>query len=61
MRKFIKQVNLTYPKKFICVQSASYPTQELDYNQLAQHIAEGTNRTPLQRMENLLTEKTYLK
>ena len=55
------KVNLTYPKKFICVQSASYPVEQLDYNQLAQHIASGTNRTPLQRMENLLTEKTYLK
>jgi hypothetical protein len=55
------KVNLTYPKKFICVQSASYPTEQLDYNQLAQHIAAGTKRTPLQRMENLLTEKTYQK
>jgi len=54
-------MNLTYPRKFICVQSASYPTKQLDYNQIAQHIAAGTNRTPLQRMEELLTEKTYQK
>lgn len=55
------KVNLTYPKKFICVQSASYPVEQLDYNQLAQHIAAGTKRTPMQRMENLLIEKTYQK
>jgi hypothetical protein len=55
------KVNLSYPKKFICVQSSSYPTEQLDFNEIAQHIAQGTNRTPLQRMENLLTEKTYQK
>lgn len=55
------KVNLTYPKKFICVQSSSYPTEQLDFNQIAQHIAQGTNRTPLQRMENLLIENTYIK
>lgn len=55
------KVNLSYPKKFICVMSASYPQEQLDYNQIAQHIAKGTNRTPLQRMEELLTEKTYQK
>lgn len=54
-------INLTYPKKFICVQSASYPTEQLDFNQIAQHIAAGTKRTPLERMEGLLTEKTYKK
>ena len=54
-------INLTYPKKYICVQSASYPTEKLDYNQIAQHIAAGTKRTPLERMEELLTEKTYQK
>ena len=54
-------VNLTYPKKFICIQSSSYPTEQLDFNQIAQHIANGTNRTPLERMEELLTEKTYQK
>lgn len=48
-----------YPRKYICVQSASYPTENLDYNQLAQHIAAHTNRTPLERMEDLLTERTY--
>lgn len=55
------KVNLTYPKKFICVQSASYPVKQLDYNTIAQHIAAGTKRTPLERMEELLTEKTYQK
>jgi hypothetical protein len=55
------KVNLTYPKKYICVQSASYPTEKLDFNQIAQHIAAGTKRTPLERMEELLTEKTYQK
>jgi hypothetical protein len=55
------KLNLTYPKKFICVQSSSYPTEQLDFNQIAQHIANGTNRTPLERMEELLNEKTYQK
>jgi hypothetical protein len=55
------KLNLTYPKKFICVQSSSYPTEQLDFNQIAQHIANGTKRTPLERMEELLTEKTYQK
>jgi len=55
------KINLTYPKKFICVQSSSYPTEQLDFNQIAQHIANGTKRTPLERMEELLTEKTYQK
>lgn len=48
-----------YPRKFICVQSASYPDIVLDYNQLAQHIANSVPRTPLERMEELLTERTY--
>ena len=55
------KLNLTYPKKFICVQSSSYPTEQLDFNQIAQHIAAGTKRTPLERMEELLNEKTYQK
>ena len=50
-----------YPRKFICVQSASYPTEKLDYNQLAQHIANSVPRSPLERMEDLLTERTYQK
>jgi hypothetical protein len=54
-------MNMTYPRKYICVQSASYPTDQLDYNQIAQHIANGTKRTPLERMEELLNEKTYQK
>jgi hypothetical protein len=54
-------IDLTYPKKFICVLSASYPSEQLDFNQIAQHIAKGTNRTPLERMEELLTEKTYVR
>lgn len=52
-------VNLTYPRKFICVQSSSYPNEQLDFNAIAQHIAEHTNRKPFERMEALLTEKTY--
>jgi hypothetical protein len=50
-----------YPRKFICVQSSSYPIEQLDYNALAQHIAQQTNRTPLERMEDLLTERTYVR
>jgi hypothetical protein len=50
-----------YPRKFICVQSASYPTHELSYNELAQHIANSVPRTPLERMEDLLTERTYVR
>jgi hypothetical protein len=52
-------VNLTYPRKFICVQSASYPSEQLDFNAIAQHIADASPRKPFERMEALLTEKTY--
>jgi len=51
-------LDLTYPKKFICVQSSSYPREILDYNAQAQHIANKLNRTPYERMVNLLQEKT---
>lgn len=52
-------INLTYPRKFICVQSSSYPSEQLDFNAIAQHIAESVPRKPFERMEALLTEKTY--
>lgn len=52
-------INLTYPRKFICVQSSSYPTEQLDFNAIAQHIADAVPRKPFERMEALLTEKTY--
>jgi len=55
------KIDLTYPRKFRCVQSSSYPTDQLDYNQLAQHIAQQTNRTPLERMTDLLKENTYVR
>jgi hypothetical protein len=45
----MKSVNLTYPRKYICVMSSSYPTEQLDFNA----------RKPFERMEALLTEKTY--
>ena len=52
-------VNLTYPRKFICVQSSSYPKEELSFNAIAQHIADASPRKPFERMEALLKEKTY--
>ena len=52
-------INLTYPRKYICVQSSSYPTEQLDFNAIAQHIADASPRKPFERMEALLTEKTY--
>ena len=52
-------VNLTYPRKFICVQSSSYPKEQLDFNAIAQHIADASPRKPFERMEALLKEKTY--
>lgn len=52
-------VNLTYPRKFICVQSSSYPSEQLDFNAIAQHIADSSPRKPFERMEALLKEKTY--
>jgi len=55
----MKSVNLTYPRKYICVMSSSYPTEQLDFNAIAQHIAESSPRKPFERMEALLTEKTY--
>jgi hypothetical protein len=61
------KLNLSYPKRFVCVQSSSYPndwnhnTDEIDYNALAQHIANSVPRSPLERMEDLLTERTYVR
>jgi hypothetical protein len=55
------KLNLTYPKRFVCVQSSSYPSEQLDYNALAQHIANIVPRSPLERMEELLTERTYVR
>ena len=55
----MKKFDSTYPRKFICVQSASYPIEQLDFNAIAQHIAESVPRKPFERMEALLTEKTY--
>jgi len=52
---------MNYPRKYICVQSSSYPTEQLDYNALAQHIANSVPRSPLERMEELLTERTYVR
>ena len=52
-------VNLTYPRKYICVMSSSYPKEQLDFNAIAQHIADASPRKPFERMEALLTEKTY--
>jgi hypothetical protein len=52
-------INLTYPRKFICVQSSSYPSEQLDFNAIAQHIADASPRKPFERMEALLKEKTY--
>ena len=52
-------INLTYPRKYICVQSSSYPTEQLDFNAIAQHIADASPRKPFERMEDLLKEKTY--
>ena len=52
-------VNLTYPRKYICVMSSSYPSEQLDFNAIAQHIADASPRKPFERMEALLKEKTY--
>lgn len=50
------KVDLSYPKKFICVQSSSLPEKQLSFNELAQHIAKQVNRTPYERMSDLLKE-----
>jgi hypothetical protein len=55
----MSKFDTTYPRKFICVQSASYPKEQLDFNTIAQHIADASPRKPFERMEDLLTEKTY--
>jgi len=52
---------MEYPRKFICVQSASYPKEELSYNEQAQYIASQVERTPFERMSDLLNEKTLEK
>ena len=55
----MKAFDLTYPRKFICVMSSSYPSEQLDFNAIAQHIADASPRKPFERMEALLKEKTY--
>ena len=55
----MKKLDSTYPRKYICVQSSSYPSEQLDFNAIAQHIADASPRKPFERMEALLTEKTY--
>ena len=55
----MSKFDTTYPRKFICVMSSSYPTEQLDFNAIAQHIADASPRKPFERMEALLTEKTY--
>ena len=55
----MKNVDLSYPRKFICVMSSSYPSEQLDFNAIAQHIADSSPRKPFERMEALLKEKTY--
>ena len=61
------KVDLSYPKKFICVQSSSLPEREYSFNEIANHIAEQSKRSPYERMQNLITDncldqarKTYL-
>jgi hypothetical protein len=49
---------MEYPRKFICVQSASYPKERLSYNEQAEFIASQVNRTPFERMSDLIKEKT---
>jgi len=55
----MKAFDLTYPRKFICVMSSSLPNEQLDFNAIAQHIADSSPRKPFERMEALLKEKTY--
>ena len=55
------KVDLTYPRKFICVQSSSLPVQPLSFTEQANHIAQFTNITPFERMKNLLRENTIEK
>jgi hypothetical protein len=55
----MKNVDLSYPRKYICVMSSSLPTEQLDFNTIAQHIADSSPRKPFERMEALLKEKTY--
>ena len=55
----MKNVDLSYPRKFICVMSSSLPSEQLDFNAIAQHIADSSPRKPFERMGALLKEKTY--
>ena len=49
---------MEYPRKFICVKSASYPKERLSYNEQAEFIASQVKRTPFERMSDLINEKT---
>ena len=52
-------VDLTYPRRFRCVQSSSYPdnwnpNDDEDINAIANHNAKEVNRTPYERMSDLI-------
>jgi hypothetical protein len=55
----MEKLDLTYPRKFRCVQSSCYPLNwkhngEVDFNEIANHIAREVNRTPYERMQDLI-------
>jgi hypothetical protein len=56
----MEKLDLTYPRKFRCVQSSCYPPNwkhnddEVDFNEIANHIAKEVNRTPYERMQDLI-------
>jgi hypothetical protein len=56
----MEKLDLTYPRKFRCVQSSCYPlnwkhnTDQIDFNEIANHIANEVNRTPYERMQDLI-------
>ena len=47
-------VDLSWPKQKLQIQSSVYPDKEYSFNELAEHIARGSKQTNLERIQNTM-------
>jgi hypothetical protein len=51
------KVDLSYPRKFICVQSSACPTEKLSFNEHAKYICDYfPEKQPIDRLANINEE-----